>query len=869
MRYVESVSDRTAGLVDRERLLSALDGAVTKRVTLISAPAGSGKTSLLHTWIQRTTHRVAFVSARADEDEQRFWLSLLASIRGEPAETPAPSFSGAAMVDRVVAELGEHPEPVVLVMDDLHELGSHEHVAKLLSDLPQHAHAVVATRRDLRLGTHRLRLAGELAEIRAANLQFTDGETRQLLAGAGVDLSDEGVRTLLQRTEGWAAGLRLAALSLAVDPDPERFVTQFSGSDRTVADYLIAEMLERQAKDVQRLLLTTSILERVNGELGDLLAETTGFDQVLLELEDANAFVVSLDAERAWFRYHHLFRELLRLELRRTTPALIPELNRRAARWFADHGHVVDAIRHLQAAGDWHDAAELLTDNVFGLLMDGRLSSAEPLLNAFPGDGCARDPELALVHAAEEIFQGRFDEAPADLEVAQRHAKTLSPARQARVRVAIASLKLLLATRQGQLEDVVEQVSILASTDSAPSEVSFSGDLRGMALMTLGIVEMWSGRLADADRHLQEGAALARRIGRPFLEVACLANLGFASKSKSLATARRYCEQAIALAERNGWGGNHIILPALVSLGGTLIWEGDFSSGERWLRRAARLTSPDADPQVELLLHLASGMLYAAQRDRRAALEEFEAAQRMQSLTLGEHVLAAQVTGWTIATRARLGRLDEARKSLDGIARARARAGEIQNAAAVVSLEDGEPEAALSRLRDVLTGGAPVIHDFTILEAHLLAARAHQLLDDERERDAAVERALALAERDRLIFPFAMTGSRDLLDALPRHATAHAALLQELLDLLDGAPVRQSSPPAEKLSPTELRVLRYLPTNLTRPDVARELYVSVNTVHTHVRNIYSKLGVGTRSEAVERARRLGLLSGGLTPPSDH
>ena len=177
---------------------------------------------------------------------------------------------------------------------------------------------------------------------------------------------------LHQRTEGWAAGLRLAALSLAGHPDRERFVAEFSGSDRTVADYLIAEMLERQPDDVQDLLLRTCLLDRVNGELADLLTDRSGSERILLELEDANAFVVSLDPERTWFRYHHLFGDLLRLELRRTRPGQVPTLHRRAADWFSGHGQVVDAIRHTQAAGDWPDAARLLADHSFSLMLDGQ-----------------------------------------------------------------------------------------------------------------------------------------------------------------------------------------------------------------------------------------------------------------------------------------------------------------------------------------------------------------------------------------------------------------------------------------------------------------------------------------------------------------
>jgi LuxR family maltose regulon positive regulatory protein len=250
---------------------------------------------------------------RDQQDAQQFWLGLLDAVRqasGEagPAEAPAatPGFNGRAMVERVLAELADHRGRVMLVIDDLHELHSPDALAqltRLLTDLPGDVHAVLATRRDLRLGLHRLRLAGELAELRGVELRFTERETRELLDASEIALSDAGVALLHQRTEGWAAGLRLAAISLAGHPDPERFVAEFSGSDRTVAEHLIAEMLDRQPDDVQQLLLRTSLLDRVNGELAELLTGRPGSERILLGLEDANASVVSLDLERRWFRY--------------------------------------------------------------------------------------------------------------------------------------------------------------------------------------------------------------------------------------------------------------------------------------------------------------------------------------------------------------------------------------------------------------------------------------------------------------------------------------------------------------------------------------------------------------------------------------
>jgi LuxR family transcriptional regulator, maltose regulon positive regulatory protein len=859
-----------------------LDRAAARKVTLLSAPAGSGKTSLLRLWARHPGrgHRIAFVSVWPDQqDAQQFWLALLNAIRhasGTASDTEpptaAPELSVRALIDTVRCELADPSGRITVVIDDLHELNAPEALAplmQLLADLPQNAQAILATRRDVpRLRLHRLRLAGELAEIRAADLRFSERETRELLEASGIALSAAGVALLHQRTEGWAAGLRLAAISLAGHPDPERFVAEFSGSDRTVAEYLVDEMLERQPADVQDLLLRTSLLDRVNGELADLLTGRPGSDRILLSLEDANAFVESLNPRRTWFRYHRLFADLLRLELRLTLPAEIPALHRRAAGWLTEHGQVAEAIRHTQAAGDWPRAARLLADHTFSLTLDGQAQTMQALVRAFPPG--VDHPELALVRAAGDLVQGRLDKAAAHLAVAERHAETAPTDRQRSLRVAVAALKLSLARRRGHLAGVIEQARFLASPVAGPSDedIALGSDLRAVALMNLGTAEAWSLGLRDAERHLQEGAVLAREIGRPYLEVGCLAQLGFASRIRSFAITQRRCREAIALAERYGWGAEPVIAPALITLAGTMIWTGEFDEGERWLQRTRQALQTDTGPDIRQLLHLVTGRLHAGRGRHHEALEELRAAERLQSRMEGSHALANQVTGWLLATQARAGMPGEALAALAALDDERAGSGEIRNARAVICLAEGDPAGALGAVREVLDGTAPVIGYVTLVEAHLLAGLAHRELGDQHAANQAAERALGLAEQDRLVLPFAITGSRELLETLPRHETAHAALLADLLDVLHGSssPVkdRSSSPPAEELSPGELRVLRFLPTNLSRPEIAGELSVSVNTVNTHVRSIYAKLQVRDRSSAVQRARELRLLSVGLT-----
>ncbi|MEV5532876.1 LuxR C-terminal-related transcriptional regulator [Streptomyces prunicolor] len=869
------------GLIDRRDLVAALDRAAEKQVTLVSAPAGSGKTSLLRTWADRPhqdRRRIAFLSVRpSQQDAQLFWLALLDAVRAavgaEGAAEPSavtPGFDGGVVKDKVLAEIAASPKPFFLVIDDLHELESAaavEQLGTLLTGLPPGAHAIVATRRDPSLRLHKLRLAGELAEIRAAHLRFTEAETRELLAATKIVLPDDVTGALHQRTEGWAAGLRLAVLSLAGHPDPERFVAEFSGSHRTVAEYLLAEMLERQPPHVQRLLLRTSLLDSVNGELADLLTGATGSERILLDLEDANAFVVALDAGRTWFRYHHMFADLLRLELRRTLPGNIPELHRQAARWFAEHAQAADAVRHLQAAGDWAEAARLLADHTVSLTLDGQAGTVVALLHAFPARTGEERPELALVHANADLYQHHLDEAQAHLEIARAYADTTAPDRRQRLRMAIASLDLLLARLRGNFDAVFEQADALPSrtTGRSTTEVALAGDLRALALLNLGVTEAWSLRLDDSERHLLEGAALAHDIGRPYLEVACLAHLGFASGNRSFALVRRRCEEALALADRYGWGAEPVIVPAQVSLAGTLICAGEFDLGAQWLERARRATQSEGEPGVRLLVHLVSAMLPAARGQLQETLAELTAAEQVQSRMRGEHGLWSRVIGWTVATQARLGMVEQARATLAALDGRLAATGEIRTAAAVIRLAEQDPAGARRALRPVLDGTAPVNSFLTPIEAHLLDALASRDLGDKHAAGTAVEQALNLAEPDRMILPFAMTDAWELLETLPQR-TSHAALVSDILDVVrgttPGGPDRPLSVPAEDLSPSELRVLRYLPTNLTRPEIAGELSVSLNTVNTHIRRIYAKLGAGDRSAAVQRGRELRLLSNG-------
>ena len=330
---------------------------------------------------------------------------------------------------------------------------------------------------------------------------------------------------LYERTEGRAAGLRLAALSLAGHPDPDRFAAEFSGSERTVAEYLLAEVLDRQPQEVQRLLLRTSVLDRVNGELADLLTGGSGGERLLQQLEQANTFVVSLDARRSWFRYHQLFADLLQLELRGSAAAELPALHAAAAGWYAEHGYLVEAVRHAQAAQDWGLAARLLSDHWVGFGLNGLGATAHELLARFPAGVIAADAELAARMAVDELARGSLDEAERYLALATRGLESIPSDRRGRSQVVLAVVRMRLARQRGDVPAVAEQAQRLLVPAGATglAELGVGGDLRMLALIDLGIAELWTARFEEADRHLEDGISLARQLGRPYLEVTGLA----------------------------------------------------------------------------------------------------------------------------------------------------------------------------------------------------------------------------------------------------------------------------------------------------------------------------------------------------------
>src|SRR5215469_4399502 len=607
------------GVVSRGKLFERLGGA--GRVAVVSASAGSGKTFLLRSWIGAAdlSQRAAWVSVHGNEcDPQRFWLSVADALRGTApgsvlvrGVTAAPDLDGWAIAERLLKDLAALDDRLWLVVDDLHELRSAEALRQLelmIMRAAQELRFVLSTRSDLALGLHRLRLEGEVTEFRTADLRFTLDEARALFEAAGVQLPAPTLALLHERTEGWAAGLRLAALSLAGHPDPELFAAEFSGSERTVAEYLLAEVLNRQSDQARRLLLRTSVLERVSGPLADLLSGGNGGERILQDLEAANAFVVALDARRSWFRYHHLFADLLQLELRHTEPGEVPALHRAAAGWFAGYGYPVDAVRHAQAARDWGLAARLLADHWYGLQLDGQAATTHQLLAGFPAGTRTADAELAALAAAEEMTHGSLEAAERYLGLAERGMAAVPDARRAHAQLLLGITRLVLARQRWNLHAVAEEARQLQAMTEAPDagQPRLGAQLRTLALISLGTTEFWAAG-EDPERHLEMGVALARRIGRPFLEFTGLAYQTAAGIYQSFTRAAERGRQAIELARRHGWADEPAAGLAYVILGAMPTWQMRPEEAEPRVQRAERVLRAETEPAAVLAMHQTRG----------------------------------------------------------------------------------------------------------------------------------------------------------------------------------------------------------------------------------------------------------------------
>jgi LuxR family maltose regulon positive regulatory protein len=863
--------DPPAGLILRPRLLGLLSAGMGGGLTLLGAPAGFGKTVLLRSWASsgRLDGPVAWLSLEADDnDAGRFWAYVSAALERSGA-LPAGAATVAASRGEDQIELApllnaleRIQPPAVLVLDDFHEIGE-ESILRGMQFLVHHCpptlRLVISARADPRLELHKLRTSGKLTEIRVAELAFTLEEAAELMGGQGVALRSGEVALLHAHTEGWAAGLRLAALTLRGHPDPGRFIAEFAGDDRSVADYLTGEVLARQSPAVRAMLLRTSILDRLNGELADALTGRDDGEPMLAELERAGAFVVPLERRHGWYRYHQLFAELLRVELRHEAPERIPELHRRAAGWLGANGFPAEAARHALTAGDWRLATTVVLEHWHELVLGDPVILRE-LLGLLPPELAGPDPELALGAAADQVGA----RLPAD----QRFAEI----RRRRLPLLVAALRLGEAWRAGDLDVVavaaLEMLALLGEPGAGGGESGHDA-ARVFALSALAVAERCTGDLEAAEATLREGLVVAGRAGleRPLVD--CTSQLALLEATRGrLRAAERSALQALELAERQGCAKDPQTIAAHLALSVAYGQWNDLPAAERHLEQATAAARVESVPAVVAGVAAVRAWVLQARGDLPGGLEAIAGARRdlaaCRPAIYLERPLAVReaelriAAGDEVGARAALEAADVPERPGPAVAVVRAR----------LELEQGDAKAASATLAPWLNGSATTPSLTLLVEAWLVDALAARAAGDPGRGFRSLERALHLSDREGFRLPF-LSGRgqvRELLGAHLDSPTAHGPLVAELLEARRPAPGSEPTvrSPAEEtliepLSDRERIVLRYLTSALSNVEIAGELYVSVNTVKTHIKSIYRKLNTTGRRDAVRRARELRLL----------
>jgi LuxR family maltose regulon positive regulatory protein len=726
--------------VSRTALLERLGTLDRYKLTLVAAPAGSGKTTLAAAWLrlEQGEKPAAWLSLdRWDNDPVRFWTYLAEALRTVEPDVGAEVLGllrapGTRLLEDVVPtlvnELEQLRDRLVLVLDDYHLITTteiHETLAFLLEHMPPALHLLIATRSDPPLPLARLRARRELLEIRAADLRFTPEESGAFLNGVlelGLELED--VDRLHERTEGWAAGLYLAALSLRGHADPRTFIAAFAGDDRHVVDYLGSEVLRNQPEAVRTFMLRTSVLERLCGPLCDAVTDTGGSAEVLAEIERANLFLIALDNRRDWYRYHHLFGRLLLHELQQAEPQLVPALHRRASAWYRHEGSIPESIQHLIAAGDTEEAAELVALHWNAFFNHGRLATVTGWLDSLPENAVESDPRLCVARGWLALDRGLVDEVERWIEAAESRRLGGVPASGVEsLSVGTAVLRMVYRFKIGDVGRARKAAE--ETLELAPAEALFP---RTVAHCILGITLYWSGDLDRAVEALGE-AVLQARAARN--DLAASYALGYLS---------------VIHAERDE--------PQTAK---------DLVSTARQLSDEPGFT----EHFVAMMSHLGTAKV----QQSRGELEEAE----------------------TAASRAH-------ELGLRG-------AGRLEIAAALLTLAE---------IRDARGARA---------DARRLLLDARRAVESCPDPKAAAD-ALTLAERR--------------LRAAPRRPAGVGDGAQELTD-------------------RELAVLRLLGTDLSQREIGATLYVSLNTVKTHTRGIFRKLGASSRRQAVEHARTRGLL----------
>jgi LuxR family maltose regulon positive regulatory protein len=879
------VPRRRRSLVPRPRLIERLSSGTESALTLVSAPAGFGKTTLLADWLATSAadgRSAAWLSLdQRDNDPVVFWTYLVTALR-----TAAPRVGGSALallespqppIEAVLAnlvnDLNAVSYDVVLVLDDYHVIEArdvHDAVAFLLEHLPGQIHLVIAGRADPALPLARLRGRGELVEIRAADLRFRPDETAAYLNEVmGLVLTAADVAALDGRTEGWIAALQLAALSMQGRDDAAAFIAGFAGDDRYVVDYLAEEVLHRQPEDVQHFLLQTSILDRLSGPLCDAVTGQDGSKAKLAALERANLFLAPLDDRRRWYRYHQLFADVLRARLHDEQPGDVPGLHRRASAWYEQSGEPAEAIRHALAAGEVERAADLVESAIPALRRNRQEAALRGWLKVLPDEVVRVRPVLSVGFAGALLIGGELEGVESRLGDAERWLR--SPTAAAAMVVGddeelrrlpgmIEVYRAAQALARGDVPGTVRHAR--RAFDLSPADDHLS---RAAAAGLSGLAYWSSGDLESGHRAYSACMAGLYKAGHVSDTFGCAIALADIRLGQGrLGEAMRTYEQALQHAAEPGGPVLRGTADMHVGMSDLHRERDDLPAATQHLLRSQELGEQAGLPQNQHRWRVAMARIRAAEGDLDGALDLLDEAERRYVSDYFPDVrpipaLRARVRVAQGALGAALGWVRERGLSVeDDLSYLR----EFEHITlARVLLAEGLPQDASRLLERLLRAAEEGERTGSVIEILVLQALAGQAQGDIPAALASMQRALKLSEPAGYVRIFVDEGApiASLLRAVAKQGTARD-YVRRLLSAVDktdgGTPAEQDL--IEPLSERELDVLRLLGTDLDGPDIARELVVSLNTVRTHTKHIYAKLGVNNRRAAVRRGRELDL-----------
>ncbi len=886
-------------VVTRPRLVKQLTEGLSIRhkLTLISAPAGFGKSTLVSEWIASCERPAAWLSLdENDNDPARFLVYFIGAL-----QTISPNLGAEILnilqapqlspIDSVLTallnEIATIPNGFILVLDDYHLVdtkSADEALTFLIDHLPPQMHLVITTREDPSLPVPRLRARNQLTELRAADLRFTASEAAEFLNQVmGLSLSTEDVAVLESRTEGWIAGLQLAALSMKGQEDVHGFIQAFAGDHRYIVDYLIEEVLQRQPEPIRNFLLQTSILDRLNGSLCDAVTFQQGSKSKLEQLQRGNLFLIPLDDKRGWYRYHHLFADVLRMHLITEQPDQVPVLHRRASEWYEQNGSVNDAIHYAVAAKDFERAADLMERGIPVMRSSRQETTLLGWLQALPETLIRYRPVLCAAHAWTLLAGGKLENVEARLRDAEQWLDASANSSEmvvvnyeefAQLPGVISLYRAVLSQARG---DVAGTVKFARQALDLFSEKNHLG--RGAAAALLGLASWASGDLDAAQRSYEDGIASLQRAGHISDAIGSAISLADIRITQGcLREAMSIYEQGLQLATAQGGLMLRGVADMYVGISELYRERNDLDTAEQYLLKSSELGEFAGLPQNPYRWRVATARIREAQGDVDTALDLLHEAERryvsdfspnvhsiasLQTRVLIRQGRLSETLGWVqeqkLSSEDPIGYLRE----FEHITLARLLLARYKADHADYFLL--EAMGLLERLLKAAEDGG---RQGSVIEILILQALAHQMQENVPAALASLERALTLAKPEGYVRIFLDEGpdmAALLREAVTRHIMPNysgrllESLKQEQPKGRDDASHPVSQPLVEPLSQREFEILRLFKTELSGPEIAQELVIALSTVRTHTKSIYNKLYVSSRRAAVKRATELGLI----------